>query len=176
VGPDQPPAPQQETVTAAPLAGPALLPAGRVIAIAYASNAISASLPVVGSGAATAFSYRRLVGRGATPALAGWALTLAGIVSNAAFVVVISTGAIVSGNIAGVAGGSVGIALSALAVFVAVIAVRRATAREWCEVAIYQRIPSARRISQATARRDAASAVMVGFRACARWLALARLR
>jgi putative heme transporter len=106
------------------------LPASRVIAIAYASNAISASLPVVGSGAATAYSYRRLVGRGATPALASWALTLAGIVSNAAFVVVISIGAIVSGNIAAVAAGSAGIALSALAVWVAVIAVRRATMRD----------------------------------------------
>jgi putative heme transporter len=106
------------------------LSAGRVIAIVYASNAISASLPVVGSGAATAFSYRRLVTQGATPALAAWALTLAGIVSNAAFVVIISIGAIVSGNIAAVAVGGVGIVLSVLAVCVAVIAVRRATVRE----------------------------------------------
>lgn len=106
------------------------LPARQVIAIAYASNAISASLPVIGSGTATAFSYRRLVTRGATPALAGWALTLAGIVSNAAFVIIISIGAIVSGNIVAVAAGGAGIALSALAVCVAVIAMRRASVRE----------------------------------------------
>jgi putative heme transporter len=106
------------------------LHAGRAIAIAYASNALSASLPVVGSGAATAFSYRRLVSAGATPALAGWALTLAGIVSNAAFVVIVSIGAILSGNIAAVAAGSTGLALSVLVVGLVVTAVRRARVRE----------------------------------------------
>jgi uncharacterized membrane protein YbhN (UPF0104 family) len=76
------------------------LPVSRAVAIARASNALSASLPAAGSGAAAAFSYRRLVSQGATPALAGWALTLSGIASNAAFVLIISIGAIVSGNIA----------------------------------------------------------------------------
>jgi uncharacterized membrane protein YbhN (UPF0104 family) len=75
------------------------LPVGRAIAIAYASNAMAQSLPIIGSGAATGFSYRRLVSQGAAPPVAGWALILAGIVSNAAFVVVISIGAIVSGNV-----------------------------------------------------------------------------
>jgi putative heme transporter len=37
------------------------MPIGRSVAIAYASNAVSVSLPVVGSGAATAFTYRRLM-------------------------------------------------------------------------------------------------------------------
>jgi putative heme transporter len=59
------------------------LPVSRAVAIACASNALSASLPVVGSGAAAAFSYRRLVSQGATPAPAGWALTLSGVASNA---------------------------------------------------------------------------------------------
>jgi putative heme transporter len=101
------------------------LPVSRAVAIAYASNALSASLPVVGSGAAAAFSHRRLVSQGATPALAGWALTLSGIASNAAFVLIISIGAIVSGNIVGVAAGAAGILLTILAVAVAVIAIRR---------------------------------------------------
>jgi hypothetical protein len=60
------------------------LPVGRAIAIAYASNAMAQSLPIIGSGAATGFSYRRLVSQGAAPTVAGWALILAGIVSNAA--------------------------------------------------------------------------------------------
>ena len=42
------------------LTGPEL-PVGRAVALAYASNALSVSLPVVGSGTATAFTYRRLV-------------------------------------------------------------------------------------------------------------------
>jgi putative heme transporter len=106
------------------------LPVSRAVAIAYASNALSASLPLVGSGAAAAFSYRRLVSQGATPALAGWALTLSGIASNAAFVLIISIGAIVSAKIAGVAAGAAGILLTILAVAVAVIAIRRPPVRD----------------------------------------------
>jgi uncharacterized membrane protein YbhN (UPF0104 family) len=52
------------------------LPVGRAVAFAYASNAMSASLPMVGSGAASAFTCRRLVSQGAAPALAGWTLIL----------------------------------------------------------------------------------------------------
>ena len=103
---------------------------GRAIALAYASNALSASLPVVGSGAATTFTYRRLVSQGATPALAGWSLTLSGIASNAAFVLIISIGGIVSGNIAGVVAGAIGTVLTLVAVVVTVIAMRRPPARE----------------------------------------------
>jgi uncharacterized membrane protein YbhN (UPF0104 family) len=44
------------------------IPVRRAIALAYASNAMSASLPMVGSGAASSFSYKRLVSQGATPA------------------------------------------------------------------------------------------------------------
>ena len=125
------------------LAGVRLSP-GRLIAIAYASNAISASLPVVGSGAATAFSYRRLVTQGATPALAGWALTLAGILSNVAFVVIISIGAIVAGSIAAIAAGAAGLVLSALAVIVAVVAMRRPDSPFFAHLAVeHEGVPAA---------------------------------
>jgi putative heme transporter len=106
------------------------LPVGRAVAIAYASNALSVSLPVVGSGAATTYTYRRLVSHGATPAIAGWALTLSGIASNAAFVLIISIGAIVSGNFAAAAAGAIGTILTLVVVVVAVIAMRRLTVRE----------------------------------------------
>jgi uncharacterized membrane protein YbhN (UPF0104 family) len=106
------------------------LPVGRAIAIAYASNALAQSLPVVGSGAATGFSYRRLVSHGAAPTVAGWTLILAGVVSNAAFVVVIAIGGIVSGNIWAVVAGAAGLALSVLVVGLAVFAVRRNSVRE----------------------------------------------
>jgi putative heme transporter len=84
----------------------------------------------VGSSVATAYSYRRLVSRGATPALAGWSLTLSGVVSNVAFVLIISIGGIVSGNPAGVVAGAVGIVLTFVAVAVAAIAIRRPPVRE----------------------------------------------
>ena len=106
------------------------LPVGRSIAIAYASNAMAQSLPIVGSGAATAFSYRRMVSHGAAPTLAGWTLTLAGIVSNIAFVVIISIGGLVSGDTLAMVAGGLGLVLSALVIAVAVIAVRRPPVRE----------------------------------------------
>jgi uncharacterized protein (TIRG00374 family) len=70
------------------------------------------------------------VSQGATPALAGWALTLSGIASNAAFVVIISIGAIVSGNVGGVAAGAAGIVLTIVVVVVAAIAMRRPAVRD----------------------------------------------
>jgi putative heme transporter len=103
---------------------------GRAVAIAYASNALSASLPVVGSGAATAYSYRRLVSEGAAPTMAGWAITLSGVISNVAFVLIISVGAIVSGNPAAVAAGCAGIVLTMVVAGVAVIALRRPLVRD----------------------------------------------
>ena len=106
------------------------LSVGRSVAIAYASNAMSLSLPIVGSGAATAFTYRRMVSHGAEPSLAGWTLTLAGITSNIAFVVIISIGGLVSGNTLAMVAGGLGLVLSALVIAVAAIAVRRAPVRE----------------------------------------------
>jgi putative heme transporter len=88
------------------------LSVGRAVAIAHASNAMAGSLPIVGSGAATAFSYRRMVSHGAQPTLAGWTLTLAGIASNIAFVVIISIGGLVSGNTLAIVAGGIGLALS----------------------------------------------------------------
>jgi uncharacterized membrane protein YbhN (UPF0104 family) len=106
------------------------LPVGRAVAIAYASNAMAQSLPIVGSGAATAFTYRRMVSHGAQPTLAGWTLTLAGIVSNIAFVVIISIGGLVSGDILAMVAGGIGLVLSATVIAVAAIAVRRPSVRE----------------------------------------------
>ena len=106
------------------------LSAGRAVAIAYASNAMALSLPIVGSGAATAFTYRRMVSHGAEPTLAGWTLTLAGIASNIAFVVILSVGGLVSGETLAILAGGIGLVLSAAVVAVGVIAVRRAPVRE----------------------------------------------
>jgi putative heme transporter len=55
---------------------------------------------------------------------------LAGIVSNIAFVLIISIGAIVSGNIAAIWAGGLGALLTILLVFVAVLAMRRPGVRE----------------------------------------------
>jgi hypothetical protein len=127
------------------------VPPRRAIAIAYASNAMSQSLPVIGSGAATAYSYQRLVAQGAAPALAGWALSLAGVVSSAAFVVVISIGAVVSGSIAAVAAGGAGMFASVLVLVIAVLAIRRATVRQRVNVTAVWAL----RLCKRTVRRPA---------------------
>ena len=106
------------------------LSVGRAVSIAYASNAMAQSLPIVGSGAATAFTYRRMVSHGAEPTLAGWTLTLAGVASNIAFVVILSIGGLVSGETLAIVAGGLGLVLSALVIAVGVIAVRRAAVRE----------------------------------------------
>jgi uncharacterized membrane protein YbhN (UPF0104 family) len=106
------------------------LSVGRSVAFAYASNAFSASLPIIGSGAASAFTYRRLVSQGAAPVLAGWALILSGVVSNAVFVVILCIGGIVSGSVIGVTAGAAGIVLTVLVVWLAVLAIRRPPVRE----------------------------------------------
>jgi putative heme transporter len=106
------------------------LSAGRAIAIAYASNALSASLPVVGTGAGNAYTYRQLVSQGATPSLAGWALILSGIVSNAVFAVIICIGGIFSGNVTGAIAGAAGIVVTLVVVWLAVLAMQHATIRD----------------------------------------------
>jgi putative heme transporter len=62
--------------------------------------------------------------------MTGWALTLAGVVSNAAFVLLISAGAIISGNSAAMAAGAAGIVLTAVVVAGAVFALRRHSFRD----------------------------------------------
>jgi uncharacterized protein (TIRG00374 family) len=71
---------------------------GSMIATTYAGNAISMSLPVAGSGIGTAFTYRQLSRRGVPREVAAWALTLTGVVSTVMFALIVSSGAVVSGD------------------------------------------------------------------------------
>jgi putative heme transporter len=112
------------------LMGGLRVPIRRSVAIAYASNAMSASLPMVGSGAASTFTYRRLVFQGATPTLAGWALILSGIASNAVFVVIICIGGIFSGSAIGAAAGGAGIVLTIALAWLVALAMRRPPIRD----------------------------------------------
>jgi putative heme transporter len=71
---------------------------GSVMAVTYAGNAISVSLPLAGSEMATAFSFRQFGRHGIDAAVAGWALAVSGIVSALAFAVVLAGGALASGS------------------------------------------------------------------------------
>jgi len=79
-----------------------------ILACCLASNAISLSVPVIGSGIATRRTFRRFRQGGADATTASFALTVAGVVSTVTMATVIAAGAALSGNpaaaVTGVAG------------------------------------------------------------------------
>jgi uncharacterized protein (TIRG00374 family) len=90
-------------------------------ATATIGNAISFTLPLIGPGAGTAFTFQRFVRFGSDPAAATWALGTAWMLSSAAWTVMLVVGALVSRNlVASLAGAfsSAAILLGALAMVV----------------------------------------------------------
>lgn len=69
-----------------------------VLATVYAGNAISLSLPLVGSAAAAVFAYRRFTSIGVDRGVAAWALAISGIYSSVSFAAIAALGAIISGS------------------------------------------------------------------------------
>jgi uncharacterized protein (TIRG00374 family) len=80
-------------------AGGVRLPINSMLGIVYASNSISVSIPIAGSPMSAAFSFRAFARRGADRNLAGWALAMSGVISSVTFALIVSVGAIVSGNV-----------------------------------------------------------------------------
>jgi uncharacterized protein (TIRG00374 family) len=104
---------------------------GSVLAIVYRANVIAVAVPVVGSGIATTQLYRDFHRNGAQPAQAGVALTIAGVLSSVAFAVVVTVGALLTGNPAA-AGAAIAAAAVGVGVTVAIaLAVRFPSARSW---------------------------------------------
>jgi uncharacterized membrane protein YbhN (UPF0104 family) len=62
--------------------GGARLPSGTVQSITFAENAIGNTIPVVGGAGAIAYAISRFHRRGADPALASWAVLLAGVMTT----------------------------------------------------------------------------------------------
>jgi uncharacterized membrane protein YbhN (UPF0104 family) len=81
---------------------------GSVIAVTYAGNAISASLPLAGSEVATAFAFRQFSRRGIEAALVGWALAVSVVFSSVAFTLVLTGGAVASDTAVAATLGSLG--------------------------------------------------------------------
>src|ERR1700686_2095472 len=95
-------------------AGGTNLHLGSVMAITYAGNAISVSLPLAGPETATGFIYRSYSRLGVDPAVAGWALAMSGGFSSLAFALLLAGGALASGSTSGMTVGFAGAALSLL--------------------------------------------------------------
>jgi uncharacterized protein (TIRG00374 family) len=109
--------------------GGAPLHLGSVMALTYAGNAISVSLPLAGSELATGFTFRQLGRRGVDTAVAGWALAVSGMLSSAAFAVLLAGGAVASGSPTAAALGLTGAALSLLPTVAVLAALRYAGVR-----------------------------------------------
>jgi uncharacterized membrane protein YbhN (UPF0104 family) len=100
-------------------------------ATTFAGNAISVSLPVIGPGAASAFTYGRFRRVADDAAPAGWALLMSGLVSNVVWVLFIAVGATISGNPeAALSGVSAGLGL----VFMAILTMEALHRPRWRKV------------------------------------------
>jgi uncharacterized protein (TIRG00374 family) len=93
-------------------AGGSTLHLGSIMAVTYAGNALSVSLPLAGSEMATAFTFRQFNRRGIDPAVAGWALAVSGIFSSLAFAVILVGGSLASGSGTAAAVGFLGATVS----------------------------------------------------------------
>jgi uncharacterized membrane protein YbhN (UPF0104 family) len=79
-------------------AGGIVLSVPAALAVTYAGNAVSMTLPVAGSATGTRFTFKRWVQRGADPAVAAWGLLMAGIFSTSALAIIGGVGGLVAGN------------------------------------------------------------------------------
>ncbi len=73
-------------------------PVGLLVSTTVTGNAISVSVPLVGSEMSVAYTYRRLARHGVDRAAVAWALIVSGLLSATAFAALVAVGALVSGN------------------------------------------------------------------------------
>jgi putative heme transporter len=78
-----------------------------ILAASYTANAISVTVPVIGSGMASRRAYRQFRAGGADPGAATLTLTMAGVVSTVTLATVVTAGALLSGNPGAAVGGLV---------------------------------------------------------------------
>jgi uncharacterized membrane protein YbhN (UPF0104 family) len=95
-----------------------------MMATTFAGNAISVSLPLIGPGAGTAFTFSRFrrVANDAAPA--GWALVISGLISSLIWGVIVATGAVVSGDRGATVGGVIGGTAILVAAIVGALSIR----------------------------------------------------
>src|SRR5215831_15990418 len=100
-----------------------------VMAITYAGNALSMSIPFAGAQLAVVFSYQQFRRRGLDPAVTGWALGVSAIASSSALALVLVIGAIAGGAPVATAVGFLGAAVFALPGITVILALRYPKAR-----------------------------------------------
>jgi uncharacterized membrane protein YbhN (UPF0104 family) len=98
-------------------------------ATATIGNAISFTLPLIGPGAGTAFTFRRFVRFGSDPAAAMWALGTAWMLSSVAWTVLLIVGALVSANLVASLAGAFSSAVILLGAITMIVGLRRPALR-----------------------------------------------
>lgn len=102
---------------------------GDVLALTYASNAVSVSLPLVGPELATAHTYRQLVARGADTADTTWTLLVSGVASTSTLALLTVAALAVAGSPAGTTLAAGGVVAGVVPVLLLLVALRRPAAR-----------------------------------------------
>jgi putative heme transporter len=100
-----------------------------VMAITYAGNALSMSVPFAGAEMAAVFSYRQFRRRGLDPALTSWALGISAIASSSALALILIAGALAGGAPLATLAGFAGAAVFALPAVTVLLALRYPRAR-----------------------------------------------
>src|SRR6516162_5641933 len=102
---------------------------GSVMAITYAGNAVSMSIPFAGAQLAAVFSYQQFRRRGLDPALTGWALGISAIASSSALAIILIAGALTGGAPLATLAGFAAAAVFALPAVTVLLALRFPRAR-----------------------------------------------
>jgi uncharacterized protein (TIRG00374 family) len=126
-------------------AGATNVPLGSIIAVTYAGNALSVSLPLAGSEVATAFTFRQFSRRGIDAALAGWALAVSGMFSSVGFALVLAGGAVASDSSRKAMLGLLGAAVALVPSLIVLAALRYRTVRDGLNRVMSRVVHSSRR-------------------------------
>lgn len=124
------------------------MPVGSMMAITFAANAVSVTLPLAGSTAGTAYTYVQLKRRGADVPTAAWVLATSGIISTAVLAVVLGVGAGVAGDGATAVVGTVAMLLGIVPIAVLLISFRSPSVRAPVERIVHVMIERARRLTR----------------------------
>lgn len=119
-----------------------------VMAITYAGNALSMSIPFAGAQLAAVFSYRQFRRRGLDPAITGWALGVSGIASSSALALVLVAGALAGGAPLATATGFAGAAVFLLPGLTVLLALRYRRARVIANRGLTRLVHVARRLAR----------------------------
>jgi uncharacterized membrane protein YbhN (UPF0104 family) len=116
------------------------------MAITYAGNAVSMSIPFAGAQLAAVFSYQQFRRRGLDPALTGWALGISAIASSSALALILIAGALAGGAPIATLAGFAGAAVFALPAVTVLLALRYPRARAVANRALAHLVRLARRV------------------------------